>query len=95
MGHDNMTSDYQLEKSEDRKEESTSLWVFGYGSLVWKPGFKHGKTLVGSVRGFARRYRQVFLQNIPFLTLDPPKNVAGQRDPQGNTRKAWQGRHSC
>ena len=38
-----------------RMEESTSLWVFGYGSLVWKPGFKHGKTLVGSVRGFARR----------------------------------------
>jgi len=39
-------------------EESTSLWVFGYGSLVWKPGFKHGKTLVGSVRGFARRMWQ-------------------------------------
>ena len=39
-----------------RMEESTSLWVFGYGSLVWKPGFKHGKTLVGSVRGFARRW---------------------------------------
>ena len=39
-----------------RMEDSTSLWVFGYGSLVWKPGFKHGKTLVGSVRGFARRW---------------------------------------
>ena len=39
-------------------EESTSLWVFGYGSLVWKPGFQHGKILVGSVRGFARRLWQ-------------------------------------
>lgn len=39
-------------------EESTSLWVFGYGSLVWKPGFQVGKTLVGSVRGFARRMWQ-------------------------------------
>lgn len=39
-------------------EESTSLWVFGYGSLVWKPGFEHGKTLVGCVRGFARRMWQ-------------------------------------
>jgi cation transport protein ChaC len=39
-------------------EESTSLWVFGYGSLLWRPGFKHGKTLVGSVRGFARRMWQ-------------------------------------
>lgn len=39
-------------------EESTNLWVFGYGSLLWKPGFQHGRILVGSVRGFARRLWQ-------------------------------------
>ena len=38
--------------------ESTSLWVFGYGSLVWKPGFSPGRTLVGSFEGFARRFWQ-------------------------------------
>jgi len=53
-----MTGDYQWEQSEDGTEESSSLWVFGYGSLVWKPGFKHGRTMVGSVRGFARRMWQ-------------------------------------
>ena len=40
------------------EEESTNLWVFGYGSLVWKPGFQHGRILVGLVRGFARRLWQ-------------------------------------
>lgn len=39
-------------------EEATSLWVFGYGSLVWKPGFEHGQTSVGYVEGYARRFWQ-------------------------------------
>jgi len=39
-------------------EDSTSLWVFGYGSLVWMPGFDVGNTRVGCVQGFARRMWQ-------------------------------------
>lgn len=38
--------------------EVTSLWVFGYGSLVWKPGFQPGETAVGFVEGLARKFWQ-------------------------------------
>eukprot|EP00088_Acartia_fossae_P011432 TRINITY_DN15801_c0_g1_i1.p1 TRINITY_DN15801_c0_g1~~TRINITY_DN15801_c0_g1_i1.p1 ORF type:complete len:234 (-),score=54.72 TRINITY_DN15801_c0_g1_i1:230-931(-) len=38
--------------------ETTSLWVFGYGSLVWKPGFQHGQTAIGYVEGLSRRFWQ-------------------------------------
>jgi len=38
--------------------EVTSLWVFGYGSLVWKPGFQPGQTATGYVEGFARKFWQ-------------------------------------
>lgn len=32
------------------------LWVFGYGSLVWNPGFKADEEIVGYIKG----YRRVF-----------------------------------
>jgi cation transport regulator ChaC len=33
-------------------------WVFGYGSLVWRPGFRHLESTPACVRGFARRFWQ-------------------------------------
>ncbi|KAK3144648.1 hypothetical protein QOZ80_4AG0315900 [Eleusine coracana subsp. coracana] len=34
------------------------MWVFGYGSLIWNPGFAYDARLVG----FVRHYRRVFYQ---------------------------------
>ena len=31
-------------------------WVFGYGSLMWKPGFPFAERLVARLPGFARRF---------------------------------------
>lgn len=32
------------------------LWVFGYGSLVWNPGFEVAETVIGTLEGFARSF---------------------------------------
>jgi len=32
------------------------FWVFGYGSLVWNPGFDYDEKIVG----FIKDYRRVF-----------------------------------
>lgn len=35
-----------------------ALWIFGYGSLVWRPAFPFAERRAGWVRGFARRFWQ-------------------------------------
>ncbi len=34
------------------------LWIFGYGSLVWRPAFAHAERVDGFVRGYSRRFWQ-------------------------------------
>uniref|UniRef100_A0A3P9H8X8 Gamma-glutamylcyclotransferase n=1 Tax=Oryzias latipes TaxID=8090 RepID=A0A3P9H8X8_ORYLA len=44
-------------KTRDSKQEKRgSLWIFGYGSLVWKPGFRFRKSKVGHIKGYKRRF---------------------------------------
>jgi cation transport regulator ChaC len=35
-----------------------NLWIFGYGSLIWRPGFSHVERRPGFIRGWARRFWQ-------------------------------------
>ncbi|MFT4715153.1 MAG: cation transport protein ChaC [Paracoccaceae bacterium] len=32
------------------------IWVFGYGSLVWQPGFEFSQKQIGRLDGFARSF---------------------------------------
>ncbi|KAI1308977.1 Glutathione-specific gamma-glutamylcyclotransferase 1 [Halotydeus destructor] len=42
----------------NEEQEVTNLWVFGYGSLIWKPGFAFIDTKIGYVKGYARKFYQ-------------------------------------
>lgn len=49
----------QRESNDNENEASNAeVWVFGYGSLCWYPGFEYTKCITGYIRGYVRRFWQ-------------------------------------
>lgn len=42
----------------DNLSSFSTVWVFGYGSLLWKPCFQFQRQVVGHIKGFKRRFYQ-------------------------------------
>ncbi|XP_049536881.1 glutathione-specific gamma-glutamylcyclotransferase 1 [Anopheles darlingi] len=38
--------------------QQPDVWVFGYGSLCWYPGFEYSDCITGYIRGYVRRFWQ-------------------------------------
>ncbi len=39
-------------------EEKESVWIFGYGSLIWRPGFSYLEKKTGYIEGWSRKFYQ-------------------------------------
>lgn len=42
----------------DDSAEGKDVWIFGYGSLVWRPDFSFAASRVGTIEGWSRRFWQ-------------------------------------
>ena len=39
-------------------KNNKQVWIFGYGSIVWKPDFPYLLEVTGHIKGYARRFWQ-------------------------------------
>ncbi|XP_070503275.1 glutathione-specific gamma-glutamylcyclotransferase 1 [Chironomus tepperi] len=54
----NIFRDCDSDNTTANTNRSNSVYIFGYGSLIWNPGFEYAECLTGYVRGYSRKFWQ-------------------------------------
>ncbi|KAL2256833.1 hypothetical protein VTK26DRAFT_1050 [Humicola hyalothermophila] len=57
--------------AQDPGAEADALWLFGYGSLIWKPPPHFDRRIPGWVTGYVRRFWQARYFGPPFTLFIP------------------------
>ncbi len=69
------TAQYSAPHTSEHKGSSEDLWVFGYGSLMWRPDFEFTEKHIAHVQNFHRSL--CILSHVHRGTVDKPGLVLG------------------
>ena len=62
------------------------MWIFGYGSLIWKVDFPYKAKEIGYIKGYVRRFWQASIDH-----RGTPEKVRPPRIPQDTVLMWWGG----